>query len=52
MSTLYNSPYSTRWFVLTFGTDSGLPAGPGWDPATGVGTPNGWNFVQAFGRDH
>jgi subtilase family serine protease len=52
MSTLYNSPYSTRWFVLTFGTDSGLPAGPGWDPATGVGTPNGWNFVQAFGKDH
>ncbi len=21
-----------------------------WDPATGVGTPNGWNFVQAFGQ--
>ncbi len=52
LSTLYNSPYSTRWFVLTFGTDSGLPAGPGWDPATGLGTPNGWNFVQAFGKDY
>jgi subtilase family serine protease len=49
-SALYNSPYSTRWFVLTFGTDSTLQAGPGWDPATGVGTPNGWNFVQAFGH--
>jgi len=49
-STLYNSPYSTRWFVLTFGNDSTLQAGPGWDPATGVGTPNGWNFVQAFGH--
>jgi subtilase family serine protease len=50
ISALYNSPYSTRWFVLTFGTDSTLQAGPGWDPATGVGAPNGWNFVQAFGR--
>jgi subtilase family serine protease len=47
-SALYNSPHSTRWFVLTFGTDSALQAGPGWDPATGLGTPNGWNFVQAF----
>ena len=47
-SALYNSPYSTRWFVLTFGTDSTLQAGPGWDPATGVGTPDGWHFVKAF----
>ena len=49
VSALYNSPFSTRWFVLTFGTDSSLQSGPGWDPATGVGTPNGWNFVQAIG---
>lgn len=51
LSALYNSPFSTRWFVLTFGTDSTLQAAPGWDPATGLGVPNGWNFVQAFGRD-
>jgi subtilase family serine protease len=51
-SALYNSPHSTRWFVLTFGTDSTLKVGPGWDPATGLGTPNGWNFVQAFGHGH
>ncbi|HVC01846.1 MAG TPA: S53 family peptidase [Steroidobacteraceae bacterium] len=51
VSALYNSPFSTRWFVLTFGTDSTLQTGPGWDPATGVGTPNGWNFVQAFGGE-
>lgn len=49
-SALYNSPHSTRWFVLTFGTDSALQAAPGWDPATGLGTPNGWNFVQSFGN--
>jgi subtilase family serine protease len=47
-SALYNSPFSTRWFVLSFGLDSTLPSGPGWDPATGLGTPNGWNFVHAF----
>jgi subtilase family serine protease len=49
ISALYNSPHSTRWFVITFGLDSTLPTGPGWDPATGLGTPNGWNFVQSFG---
>lgn len=49
-SALYHSPFSTRWFVLSFGNDSTLQTGPGWDPATGVGAPNGWNFVQAFGH--
>ena len=48
-SALYNSPFSTRWFVLMFGTDSTLQAAPGWDPATGLGVPNGWNFVESFG---
>jgi subtilase family serine protease len=46
-SALYNSPLSTRWFVLTFGTDSSLTTGPGWDNVTGVGTPNGVDFVNA-----
>jgi len=47
-SALYNSPNSTRWFVLGFGLDSTLGTGRGWDPATGLGTPNGWNFVHAL----
>lgn len=51
-SALYNSPFSTRWFVLTFGTDSTLHVGPGFDTATGLGTPDGWNFVQAFGHNN
>jgi subtilase family serine protease len=51
ISALYNSPFSTRWFVITFGVDTSLSAGPGWDQATGLGTPNGWRFVQAFGED-
>ena len=48
VSALYNSPYSTRWFVLSFGLDSTLTTGKGWDPATGLGTPNGLEFVSAF----
>jgi subtilase family serine protease len=51
ISALYNSPFSTRWFVISFGVDTSLAAGPGWDQATGLGTPNGWNFVQSFGGD-
>jgi subtilase family serine protease len=51
-SALYNSPFSTSWFVITFGTDSTLEATPGYDTATGLGTPNGANFVQAFARHH
>jgi len=51
ISALYNSPHSTRWFVLTFGLDTTLQTGPGWDQATGLGAPNGWNFVQAIAGD-
>ncbi len=48
VSALYNSPFSTRWFVITFGTDSSLVTAPGWDNVTGVGTPNGLAFVTAI----
>ncbi len=48
VSALYNSPFSTRWFVITFGTDTSLVTGPGWDNVTGVGTPDGFNFVNAI----
>jgi len=47
-SALYNSPFSTRWFVITFGTDTSLTTGPGWDNTTGVGTPNGLAFINAI----
>ena len=46
VGTLYNGT-STRWYVLSFGTDSSLTTGPGWDNVTGLGTPNGANFVTA-----
>jgi subtilase family serine protease len=50
-SALYNGT-STRWYVLTFGTDSSLYTGFGWDNVTGVGTPNGLNFVNAVTHTH
>jgi hypothetical protein len=46
VSLLYNGT-STRWYALSFGTDSSLTTGPGWDNVTGLGTPNGANFVTA-----
>ena len=46
VSLLYNGT-STRWYVLSFGTDTSLTTGPGWDNVTGLGTPNGASFVSA-----
>lgn len=46
LSMMYHGS-STRWYVLTFGTDSSLKTGPGWDNVTGVGTPNGLAFINA-----
>ena len=48
VSALYNSPFSTRWFVLSFNTDSSLAAAPGWDNVTGLGAPDGAAFVHAI----
>jgi hypothetical protein len=47
MSLMYQGT-STRWYALTFGTDSSLNAVKGWDNVTGLGTPNGLNFINAF----
>jgi subtilase family serine protease len=43
---LYNGT-TTRWYAISFGTDSSLATGPGWDDVTGLGTPNGLAFVAA-----
>ncbi len=52
-SALWQDLQGTDW-VLTFGTDSSLQIGPGWDPVTGWGTVNmGWIFSQvASGGQH
>jgi subtilase family serine protease len=47
VSALFQSSASTRWDVFTFGTDSSLTTGPGWDNVTGVGTPKGLGFINA-----
>jgi subtilase family serine protease len=46
VSALFQSPTSTRWDVFAFGTDSSLATGPGWDNVTGLGTPNGEDFIK------
>jgi len=46
VSALYQSSVSTRWDVFTFGTDSSLTTGPGWDNVTGLGSPNGEAFIN------
>jgi subtilase family serine protease len=45
LSALYHGS-STRWYDITFGTDSSLVTAPGWDNVTGLGTPNGLKFVK------
>ncbi len=47
-SALYNSPFSHRWDVITFGTDTSLTVAPGYDNVTGLGTPHGADFVNAI----
>lgn len=47
MSLMYQG-ITSRWYALTFGTDSSLNAGKGWDNVTGLGTPNGLTFINAF----
>jgi subtilase family serine protease len=46
ISALFQNSSSTRWDVFTFGTDSSLTTGPGWDNVTGLGTPNGAKFIH------
>jgi subtilase family serine protease len=50
VSALFQSSTSTRWDVFTFGTDSSLTTGPGWDNVTGLGTPNGTTFINSVVR--
>jgi subtilase family serine protease len=47
LSALYNGT-STRWYALSFNTDTSLTTGTGWDNITGVGVPDGVNFVNAI----
>jgi subtilase family serine protease len=46
MSAFYRG-ITGRYYAISFGTDSSLTVGPGWDNVTGLGEPNGANFVTA-----
>jgi subtilase family serine protease len=49
-SGLWNYPFVQGLiYAVSFGTDSSLAAAPGWDDATGLGTPNGQAFADWFG---
>ena len=39
-------PVNPSWYVMTFGTNSSLRTTPGWDNVTGLGVPNGSNFIK------
>ncbi len=47
-SRLYLSHYTGNLYQVGFGLDQGLTAGPGWDDATGLGTPAGERFIAAL----
>jgi subtilase family serine protease len=48
-SGLLNGSFTEGLIIaVSFGTDGSLQAAPGWDDATGVGTPNAPAFVAAF----
>lgn len=52
-SALWDAPLeSGTTYLLTFGTDSGLRTGPGWDNVTGLGTPNGKAFADYFNPNY
>jgi subtilase family serine protease len=51
VSALFQSSASTRWDVFTFGTDTSLTTGPGWDNVTGLGTPNGTVFINSVVKE-
>ena len=50
---LYSDAFAGAFNDITNGTNAGcgtqgFPAAPGWDPITGLGTPNFANLLAAF----
>jgi kumamolisin len=45
---LYAAPANTSFRDITQGNNGDYKAGAGWDPCTGIGTPNGQNLLQAL----
>ena len=48
---IYGLPQSTNAFHdITSGSNGAFSAGPGWDAATGLGSPSGQNLLRALGE--
>jgi kumamolisin len=45
---LYAAPANAAFRDITQGTNGDYKAAPGWDPCTGLGTPNGESLLQAL----
>jgi kumamolisin len=45
---LYAAPANATFHDITQGTNGDYKAAPGWDPCTGLGTPNGQSLLQAL----
>jgi kumamolisin len=48
---LYVAPAEPTFHDITVGSNSGYSAGPGWDPCTGVGSPDGAKLLSALTQD-
>jgi subtilase family serine protease len=46
-ATVWDQPQYEQSAVFAFGLDSSLSVTPGWDNATGYGTPKGLDFIEA-----
>jgi len=46
---LYEAATQTGFHDVTQGNNGSYSAGPGWDPCTGLGSPNGTALLQALG---
>ena len=45
---LYSANVATTFHDITSGNNNGYSAGPGWDPCTGLGTPDGTRLLSAL----
>jgi len=45
---LYSANVATTFHDITSGNNNGYSAGPGWDPCTGLGTPDGTRLFAAL----
>jgi len=46
---LYVKPAAVTFHDITSGNNDGYDSGPGWDPCTGQGSPNGKELLNALG---